>query len=145
MTTEQNGGPEDAELGWLLKRLVDRVEGVREVALLSTDGIVKAAIGRSRDDSDKFAAIASQLISLARTTGRTFDGSDTVRLAVLELDSSTVYARGAGERSVLAVLAERDAKPSLVGHEMDELIKGVRGFLTTPARPSPAGHETQGG
>jgi predicted regulator of Ras-like GTPase activity (Roadblock/LC7/MglB family) len=124
---------------WLLSSLVERVPHTRGAVLLSSDGLTKAVHGLDLDDADQLSAIASGLISLARSTGAKFGGSDVVRQVVAELDDTLLFVSSAGLGSVLTVLADRDADAGVVGYEMSHLIKSVRPFLATPARePAPA-------
>lgn len=127
-----------ADLAWLLKGLADEVPVIRGSVLLSSDGMMKAAHGMDRASSEHLAALASGLFSMARSAGTKFDGSKDVRQVVVELKSSQLYISWAGFNSVLAVLASGDADPALVGFEMARLIRAVRPFLDTAARPSAA-------
>lgn len=129
--------PDEAEdLGWLLRALGEEVPGIRGSALLSSDGMLKAAHGFDRADAEQLAALASGLISLARSAGTKFDNSSEVGQVVAELKSSQLFISWAGHNSVLAVLAKADADPAVVGLEMARLIKAVRPFLRTAARPN---------
>ncbi|MQA94963.1 MAG: roadblock/LC7 domain-containing protein [Streptosporangiales bacterium] len=127
-----------ADLAWLLKGLAEEVPVVRGSVLLTSDGLVKAAHGLDRVSAEQLAALASGLFSIARSAGMKFDNSKEVRQVVTELKSSQLFISWAGHNSVLAVLAEGEADPSLVGFEMARLIKAVRPFLDTAARPAPA-------
>jgi predicted regulator of Ras-like GTPase activity (Roadblock/LC7/MglB family) len=73
---------------------------------------------------------------MARSAGAKFDGTNEVRQVVAELKSSQLYISWAGFNSVLAVLATGEADPAVVGFEMARLIKAVRPFLDTAARPA---------
>lgn len=126
------------DLTWLLSGLVEQVPHTRSTVLLSTDGLTKAAHGLDLDSADQLAAIASGLISLARSTGARFGGSDGVRQVVVELDDTLLFVSSAGFGSVLAVLADRDVDAGVLGYEMTQLIKSVRPFLATPARQAAA-------
>jgi predicted regulator of Ras-like GTPase activity (Roadblock/LC7/MglB family) len=123
------------DLAWLLKGLAEEVPVIRGSVLLSSDGMMKAAHGMDRASSEHLAALASGLFSMARSAGTKFDGTSEVRQVVVELKSSQLYISWAGFNSVLAVLARADADPSVVGFEMARLIKAVRPFLDTAARP----------
>ncbi|MGH3377667.1 MAG: roadblock/LC7 domain-containing protein [Pseudonocardiaceae bacterium] len=126
------------DLAWLLKGLAEEVPVIRGSVLLSSDGMMKAAHGMDRASSEHLAALASGLFSMARSAGSKFDGTNEVRQVVAELKSSQLYITWAGFNSVLAVLARGDADPSVVGFEMARLIKAVRPFLDTAARPPAA-------
>lgn len=123
------------DLAWLLKGLAQEVPLIRGSVLLSSDGMAKAFDGLDRAGADYLAALASGLFSLARTAGTKFDDDSEVRQVVIELRSSQVFVSWAGFNSVLAVLAKAEADPAVVGFEMARLIKAVRPFLDTTARP----------
>lgn len=125
---------QDPGLAWLLKNLTQEVAAVRGCVLLSSDGITKAAHGLDRAGSEHLAAVASGLFSMARGAAVRFDGAESVRQVVAELDSSQLFVSHAGSNSVLAVLAQGDADPAVVGFEMARLIRAVRSSLGTAAR-----------
>jgi predicted regulator of Ras-like GTPase activity (Roadblock/LC7/MglB family) len=127
------------DIAWLLQGLSEEVPVIRGSVLLSSDGMLKAAHGLDRDNSERLSALAAGLFSMARSAGAKFDGSDAVRQVVAELYSSQLYICWAGFNSVLAVLAEKEADPSVVGFQMAQLIKAVRPFLDTAARHAAAG------
>ncbi|REE97014.1 roadblock/LC7 domain-containing protein [Thermomonospora umbrina] len=126
------------DLAWLLRRLGEEVPVIRGSVLLSSDGMLKAAHGFDRASAEQLAALASGLFSLARSAGTKFDDSNEVRQIVAELKSSQLFIAWAGYNSALAVLAREGADPAIVGFEMARLIKAVRPFLHTPARPPAA-------
>lgn len=127
------------DLAWLLRGLAQEVPAIRGSALLSSDGMLKAAYGLDQVHSEYLAALASGLFSMARSAGTKFDGAGEVRQVVAELKSSQLYLSWAGHNSVLAVLAGGDADPAIVGLEMARLIRAVRPFLDTAPRPSAPG------
>lgn len=135
----------EADLGWLLRGLVEHVPRTRSAVLLSADGLAIAAHGLGHDSADQLSAIASGLFSLARTAGAKFGGSDGVRQVVAELDETLMFVSSAGFGSVLTVLADREADAGVVGYEMAQLVKSVRPFLATAARrPGVAAQEPFG-
>lgn len=127
------------DLAWLLSDLVQRVPHTRSTVLLSSDGLPKAVHGLDTDSAEHLAAIASGLFSLARSTGAKFGRGTGVRQVVAELDDTALFVSAAGHGSVLAVLADRNADAGVLGYEMAQLIKSVRPFLVTPARPAAGG------
>ena len=129
---------QSSDLAWLLSDLSERVQHTRSTVLLSTDGLTRAFHGMDMDSADQLAAIASGLISLARTTGTKFGGNDGVRQVVVELNDTLLFVSLAGFGSALAVLADREADAGVLGYEMAQLVKSVRPFLATPARSSVA-------
>lgn len=128
--------PTSRDLVWLLSGLVDRVPDTRSALLLSSDGLRKAAHGLDDDGADHLAAIASGLFSLARNAGTRFGGSEGVRQVVCELDDSLLFVSAAGSGAVLAVVAGKTADPGVLGYEMAQMVKSVRPYLATPARPA---------
>ncbi|XRQ05233.1 roadblock/LC7 domain-containing protein [Actinomadura welshii] len=126
---------QSADLAWLLGGLAREVSAVRGSVLLSSDGMVKAAHGLDRTESEYLAALASGLLSMARSASTRFDNGTGVRQVMAELHSSQLFISWAGHNSVLAVLAEGGADPAVVGFEMARLIQSVRPFLSTAARP----------
>jgi predicted regulator of Ras-like GTPase activity (Roadblock/LC7/MglB family) len=126
---------EAQDLAWLLRGLGEEVPVIRGSVLLSSDGMLKAAHGFDRTSAEQLAALAAGLFSIARSAGTRFDNSNEVRQVVTELKSSQLFISWAGFNSVLAVLAKGEADPAVVGFEMARLIKAVRPFLDTAARP----------
>jgi predicted regulator of Ras-like GTPase activity (Roadblock/LC7/MglB family) len=129
---------QESDLSWLLRSLLDRVPHSRSAVLLSADGLTTAVHGLSPDDADHLSAIASGLISIARSAAAKFGGSDGVRQVVAELDDTLLFVTSAGFGSVLTVLADREADAGVLGYEMFQLVKSVRPFLGTTVRGAPA-------
>jgi predicted regulator of Ras-like GTPase activity (Roadblock/LC7/MglB family) len=125
---------DETDLAWLLRGLVERVPHTRSAVLLSTDGLAIAAYGLEADAADQMAAIASGMLSLARSAAVTFSSSEGVRQVVAELDDTSLFVSSAGFGSVLTVLADREADAEVLGDEMVELVKSVRPFLVIPLR-----------
>ncbi len=123
------------DLAWLLRGLAEEVPVIRGSVLLSSDGMVKASHGLDRVSAEQLAALASGLFSMARSAGNKFDDSHEVRQVVAELKHSQLFISWAGFNSVLAVLARGDGDPAVIGFEMARLIRAVRPFLDTAARP----------
>lgn len=128
---------------WLLDDLVDRVAEVRHVVMLSTDGLcVGASHGLGRDESERFAAIASGFHSLAKGAGRHFDAGGVVQTMV-ELHGGFLFVVAAGDGSCIAVFTDGHADIGLVAYEMALLVERVREHLAVPARtdgaPTPDG------
>ncbi|MGW6356912.1 roadblock/LC7 domain-containing protein [Streptomyces sp. NPDC055092] len=147
--TNLGGNPDDHGTGgaggvdWLLDDLVDRVAEVRYVVMLSTDGLcVGASRGLGRDESERFAAIASGFHSLAKGAGRHFDAGGVVQTMV-ELHGGFLFVVAAGDGSCIAVFTDAQADIGLVAYEMALLVERVREHLAVPVRtdgaPTPDG------
>src|SRR6187551_1531576 len=93
-------------LNWLVDDLLQRVPGADRAIVLSADGLL---IGRSknlaREDGEHLAAVASGFQSLARGTGRHFNGG-AVRQTVVEMENFFLVVTAAGTGACLALLAE---------------------------------------
>ena len=129
----ENGGS-DGELDWLLEDLVGRVVGARHAVVLSSDGLLVAKSAElSRDDSEHLAAMASALQSLARETGRHFDGGG-IRQTVIEMDRAFLFVTAAGTGACLAVLGEEDSDVGMIAYEMNLLVVRVGHYLASAPR-----------
>ncbi|SBT46558.1 roadblock/LC7 domain-containing protein [Micromonospora auratinigra] len=128
-TTRQN-----ADLGWLLDDLVERVPAARQAVVLSADGLLLgASADLDRDDAEHLCALASGFSSLARGATRHLAGG-AVRQTVVEMESAYLFVTAAGQGACLAVVSEADADIGLVAYEMAMLVIRVGENLSTPAR-----------
>jgi len=122
------------DVNWLLDDLVRRATGLQTAVLLSADGLL---IGRStgmvRADAEHLAAAACALQSLAKGTGKHFDGGQ-VRQTVIEMDRKFLLVTAAGSGACLAALAAADADLGLVAFEVNRLVSRVGSHLTSPPR-----------
>jgi predicted regulator of Ras-like GTPase activity (Roadblock/LC7/MglB family) len=124
------------ELNWLLDSLVNTVAQVRQVVVLSSDGLlVGASSGLSREDAEHLSAVAASFQSLARTAGRQFGGG-TVRQTIIEMEHAFLFVSAAGHGACMAVLAEAGADVGLIAYEMAMLIRRVGQHLATVPRPA---------
>jgi predicted regulator of Ras-like GTPase activity (Roadblock/LC7/MglB family) len=123
-----------ADLDWLLDDLVNRVVGARHAVVLSADGLL---VGRSTDlskeDAEHLSAVASAFQSLARGTGRQFNGG-RVRQTIVEMEHAFLFVIAAGQGTCLAVLGEEDADVGMIAYEMNMLVKQVGSVLSAPPR-----------
>jgi predicted regulator of Ras-like GTPase activity (Roadblock/LC7/MglB family) len=126
------------QIAGLLEQFAARGGYVRGVVVLSADGLPKASHGLDTASRDQLAATATGMWSLAGSAASVFDGSETVRQVAAELDHTTLFVAAAGSGSRLAVVADRQARPALVSHEITMLIKKLQSHLATAARPMEA-------
>lgn len=123
------------ELNWLLDDLVNQVTHIRHAIVLSGDGLpVGASHLLSREERERFSAIASGFHSLAKGTGQHFEAGGVVQTLV-ELEHGFLFVVAAGDRSCLAVFCESGADVGLVAYEMARLVRQVREHLYVPSRP----------
>jgi predicted regulator of Ras-like GTPase activity (Roadblock/LC7/MglB family) len=127
-------GSSAAELNWLLDTLVNGVPQVRQVVVLSSDGLlVGSSTGLSREDAEHLSAVAASFQSLARTAGRQFGGG-TVRQTIIEMEHAFLFVTAAGHGACMAVLAGADADVGLIAYEMAMLVRRVGQHLATLPR-----------
>jgi predicted regulator of Ras-like GTPase activity (Roadblock/LC7/MglB family) len=127
-------GSSAAELNWLLDTLVNGVPQVRQVVVLSSDGLlVGSSTGLGREDAEHLSAVAASFQSLARTAGRQFGGG-TVRQTIIEMEQAFLFVTAAGHGACMAVLAGADADVGLIAYEMAMLVRRVGQHLATLPR-----------
>ncbi|MFB7383120.1 roadblock/LC7 domain-containing protein, partial [Kitasatospora purpeofusca] len=79
-------------MDWLLKQLADEVPHVRNVIVLSADGLRMAQHGTETDTADRLAAACAGLQSLAAAVGHEFPhGDGRMRLVVIEMGGGFFY------------------------------------------------------
>jgi uncharacterized protein len=122
------------ELNWLLDTLVNGVPQVRQVVVLSSDGLlVGSSTGLGREDAEHLSAVAASFQSLARTAGRQFGGG-SVRQTIIEMEQAFLFVTAAGHGACMAVLADADADVGLIAYEMAMLVRRVGQHLATMPR-----------
>ena len=121
-------------VNWLVTNFVDRVPGVTEAVVVSSDGLPMALSGGlDRDAADRFAAVASGLIGLAYGAAGRFGGG-RVHEIIIEMEHAFLFVTGVSDGSCLAVVADADCDVGLVGYEMAVLVEKTGPFLTPALR-----------
>ena len=121
-------------VNWLVANFVERVPGVTEAVVVSSDGLPMALSGGlDRDAADRFAAVASGLIGLAYGAAGRFGGG-RVNEIIIEMEHAFLFVTGVSDGSCLAVVAESDCDVGLVGYEMAVLVEKTGPFLTPELR-----------
>ncbi|PRX45453.1 putative regulator of Ras-like GTPase activity (Roadblock/LC7/MglB family) [Prauserella shujinwangii] len=122
------------ELDWLLDDLLKQVAGADRAVVLSADGLL---IGRSSNlseaDGEHLSAVASAFQSLARGTGRHFNGGQ-VRQTVVEMERAFLFVTAAGSGACLALLTADNADMGMVAYAMNMLVKRVGAVLSAAPR-----------
>lgn len=131
MTTfETEGG----DLTWLVTTFAERIAGVRDVLVLSTDGLVLASSsGLDRDVAETLAAVTSGLASLTAGAARHLKGGH-VNQVIVEMDEGFLFVTTISEGSALAVMAGPECDIGLVGYEMSMLVARIGQVLTPTLR-----------
>ncbi len=121
-------------VNWLVNNFVERVPGVTEAVVVSSDGLPMAkSVGLDRDSADRFAAVASGLIGLAYGAAGRFGGG-AVHEVVIEMEHAFIFVTGISDGSCLAVVAAANCDVGLVGYEMALLVERVGPTLTPELR-----------
>lgn len=119
-----------ANLNWLLQSFVDKIPGVVDAAVVSSDGLLMAmSPGIGRAGGDQLAAVASGLTSMTQGAARCFGGG-SVNQIVVELDEGYMLFMAISDGSSFAVLATKQCDTGLVAYEMTMLARRVGAFLT---------------
>jgi predicted regulator of Ras-like GTPase activity (Roadblock/LC7/MglB family) len=125
---------EARNLNWLVQNFAERVPGVNEAVVVSSDGLpIATSSGLDRDAADRFAAVASGLIGLAYGAAGRFGGG-AVNEVIIEMENAFLFVTGISDGSCLAVAAEAACDPGLVGYEMAVLVERAGSVLTPELR-----------
>ena len=127
---------EAKNLNWLVQSFAERVPGVNEAVVVSSDGLpVATSAGLDRDSADRFAAVASGLIGLAWGVAGRF-GAGAVSNVVIEMEYGMLFVAGISDGSCLAVVTDAPDRcdPGLVGYEMAVLAEKAGHVLTPEIR-----------
>ena len=130
-----NGLSTEAQnLNWLISNFVERVPGVHEAVVVSSDGMPMALSGGfDRDAADRFAAVASGLIGLAYGAAGRFGGG-AVNEVIVEMENAFLFVTGISDGSSLAVVASSACDVGLVGYEMAVMVEKAGTVLTPELR-----------
>lgn len=125
---------EARNINWLVTSFVDRVPGVQDAVVVSSDGLPMAmSNGLDRDAADRFAAVASGLIGLAYGAAGRFGGGQVTQV-IIEMEYSFLFVTGISDGSCLTVLAASNCDVGLVGYEMAVLVERCGAVLTPELR-----------
>jgi uncharacterized protein len=121
-------------LNWLVQSFAERVPGVSEAVVVSSDGLpIAASAGLDREAADRFAAVSSGLIGLAYGAAGRFGGG-AVNEVIIEMENAFLFVTGISDGSCLACVAEAECDVGLVGYEMAVLVDRAGGVLTPEIR-----------
>jgi predicted regulator of Ras-like GTPase activity (Roadblock/LC7/MglB family) len=125
---------EARNINWLVGNFVDRVAGVKDAVVVSSDGLPMAvSSGLDRDGADRFAAVASGLIGLAYGAAGRFGGG-AVNHVIIQMEHAIMFVTGISDGSCLTVLADSSCDVGLVGYEMAVLVERCGAVLTPELR-----------
>jgi predicted regulator of Ras-like GTPase activity (Roadblock/LC7/MglB family) len=126
--------PTASNVNWLINNFVERVPGVQEAVVVSSDGLPMAmSHGLDRASADRFAAVSSGLIGLAYGAAGRFGGG-AVNEVIIEMENAFIFVTGISDGSSLAVVATASCDVGLVGYEMALLVEKTGSVLTPELR-----------
>lgn len=126
LSTEANN------LTWLIEDLVDRVPTVQHAVVMSADGLLLiCSSGLERSRAEQLSAVGSAFASLAKSSGRYFDGGDVVQ-TIVQMINGFLFVNAISDGSCLVVLSSARSDIGLIGYEMAMLVRRV-GDVLTPA------------
>ena len=121
---------EARNLNWLVSNFVERVPGVNEATVVSSDGLLIAlSDGLDRSSGDRLAAVSAGLLSIAKG-GSTPIGGGRVHEVIVEMDMAMLFVMRVSDTSVLAATTARPCDVGLVGYEMAVLVEKCASALT---------------
>lgn len=124
-----------ANFDWMLRELAEGVVEVRQVVVLSADGLRIAQYGGDPDAADRLSAACSGLQSLASAVASEIPASNgKMKMVIIEVDHGYFYMMAAGKGAYLAVLTDRNPNAGIISHQMRELVARLGGHLTSPPR-----------
>jgi predicted regulator of Ras-like GTPase activity (Roadblock/LC7/MglB family) len=128
----------DTSLTWLLESLLDRTPGARHALVLSRDGLKLCwSPHLTLDQADQLAAICSGIQALAQGASVEFgNGSGGVRHSMTEFHGGLLFVVEAGSGAHLAVVADDDADPGVVGHQRAQRVEQIGDHLRAAPRSS---------
>ena len=123
-----------SNVNWLVNSFVERVPGVTEAVVVSSDGLpIAASSGLDRDSVDRFSAVSSGLIGLAYGAAGRFGGG-AVTEVIVEMEDAFLFVTGISDGSLLATMAQAGADVGLVAYEMAVLVEKTGAVLTPELR-----------
>ena len=126
--------PAATNVSWLISNFVERVPGVDEAVVVSSDGLLMAmSRGLDRASADRFAAVASGLIGLAYGAAGRFGGG-AVHEVIIEMEHAFIFVTGISDGSLLCVITGRGVDIGSIAYEMALFAERAGEVLTPEVR-----------
>ncbi|WTW97370.1 roadblock/LC7 domain-containing protein [Streptomycetaceae bacterium NBC_01309] len=116
---------------WLVDGLVRDVPGIRQVVLVSSDGLLLASAGGSDSGGERLGAIVSGLVSLAQGAARVMDLGE-VRQEIVTMAEGHVVAMSISDGSCLGVHVSGTGDLAVIAYQMTAFVRRA-GHVLTPA------------
>ena len=122
------------ELDSLVQRLQGTVPAMRQVVVVSSDGLpLSSAPGMTQDDADRLAAVSSGMIGLAYGSAGRF-GAGAVSNVIVQMENGWLFVTGIRGGSLVCCLTDKDVDMAEVAFEMSIFVQRVGESLTPEAR-----------
>lgn len=116
---------------WLVDGLAQDVPGIRQVVLVSSDGLLLASAGGSEAGGERLGAIVSGLVSLAQGAARVMELGE-VRQEIVTMAEGHVVAMSISDGSCLGVHASGTSDLAVIAYQMTAFVRRA-GHVLTPA------------
>ena len=127
-TRELSAGAQN--INWMLRDFVNQTAGVQRAVAVSSDGLLVAmSDDLTREQADRFAAITSGLMSLARGAAQNF-GATGVSQNLVEMHEYLLFVSSISDGSALGVLTNKSVDLGVIGYEMTMLVRRVGDHLS---------------
>lgn len=131
-----NGQPPEDNLNWLVARFTRDVPGATHAVLVSADGLLQATsehLPPAR--AEQLAAVTAGLASLSAGAAQLFNGGKVMQ-SIVDMQRGYLLVMSVGNRSHLAVLANKQHDIGRIGYEMALLVDRVGAMVQAAARTS---------
>ncbi|MEV5413684.1 roadblock/LC7 domain-containing protein [Thermopolyspora sp. NPDC052614] len=126
----------DEELADEIRRLRDRVVGVTDVAVATTDGIlITADADADLVNPDTLAALSAATLGLARRAGDVL-GRGGLQQTVAQFNHGYVVVQAVGELALMAVLGDAGMDVRHLHRESQAVTERINHLLTAPQEPA---------
>ncbi len=131
---------EATNLNWLIDRFAQTVPSMRQVVIVSSDGLPLATSnGVERETADRLSAVSSGMIGLAYgSAGRS--GAGSVSNVIIEMTNGWLFVTGIRDGSLMCVLTERSTDIGAVAYEMAVFSEKAGDMLTPEVRDELKSH-----
>lgn len=131
---------EATNLNWLIDRFAQTVPSMRQVVIVSSDGLPLATSnGVERETADRLSAVSSGMIGLAYGSAGRF-GAGSVSNVIIEMTNGWLFVTGIRDGSLMCVLTERSTDIGAVAYEMAVFSEKAGDMLTPEVRDELKSH-----
>jgi predicted regulator of Ras-like GTPase activity (Roadblock/LC7/MglB family) len=121
-------------LTWIVGDLVARVPAIQHAVVVSADGLLLVSSrGMDRARDEQLSAVGSAFASLARSSGRYFDGGEVMQ-TIVQMARGFLFVSEISDGSSLVVLSSASSDIGLIGYEMALVVSRVGEVLTPTLR-----------